>query len=165
MLLCNCLGQGSPAPPPVNFPYLFPLLLVFAWCSNTLPTAALTAGGSWASFPPSPATFRVFYSKDLQTAAGLAKGARTGTFKPFFFFFFPKHRWWNGIKYCALLQLQWERQFPCLFYPSVPNWQPPTSPLALPPSGCVVSPAPWEQLPHTLMCTQYLYLYIIYKFK
>lgn len=28
MLLCNCLGQGSPASPPVNFLYFFPLLLV-----------------------------------------------------------------------------------------------------------------------------------------
>lgn len=57
---------------------------VFSWCLNTLLTPALTAGGSWTSFPPSPATFRAFYKKDVDTATVLAESARTVTLEPFF---------------------------------------------------------------------------------
>lgn len=55
---------------------------VCAWCSNTLPTLVLTAGGSWASFPP-PLPYPGHFTDRIWTLL-LFWPARTVIFEPFF---------------------------------------------------------------------------------
>lgn len=126
---------------------------VFAWCSNTLPTLVLTAGGSWASSPP-PLPHSGRFADRIWTLLLFW----TVISEPFF----PSTGGKMVLNVVPCCNGNGKGNSHVYFIP-LSQRAAPTSPLVLPPSGCVVSP--WEQLPHTLMCTQCLYLYIIYTFK